>query len=269
MFHRFASILLTMSLLSFFGCSKTSAELPASLTELRAEISIEDHTECSEDRPEYTHKSVKVVLRNAGGNTIERGDVRIEMNGIPMEFRVGQGNYYDRHPYYYLADDALKLLAPATDYRFVLVLPSGVRNEIGVVRSPAALGATQFDFPVRRPATGPVGFAWHDLPEPATVVLFRSDMWKNGDGTRVLEAGSSNDPASLRRTIGPGLLRGRSDKWIVPESFLATHEGHTLRSLGAEVSVVHEGRVVKTFSKQSSLRAERRVTLRMECADPE
>ena len=89
-------------------------------------------------------------------------------------------------------------------------------------------------------------------------------MYRDGD-TRVLESGSATDPTALRREIGPRLLRRRSDQWSVPADFLAIKDGHELRSLGAEILITHDGKVSKTFAKESSLRAERRLTLRMEC----
>lgn len=256
-----------MSLLSLFGCSRNSTELP-SLAELRVEISIKDETERGDDTADYSISSISAVLRNSKGGEIERNDVALEVNGVPLEFRVATGNYYDRHPYYQLAKDAQLRVTADTEYHFVLILPDGSRHEIGPVKTPAELNVGQFDFAKRRPSTGEIELAWRDLTETATLTVFRSNMYRDGD-TRVLESGSATDPTALRRTIGPGLLRRRNDQWRVPEDFLARIDGHELLSLGAEIQVTHEGKVAKTFAKESFMRADRRLTLRMECAEIE
>jgi hypothetical protein len=193
----------------------------------------------------------------------------MEVNGVPMEFRVGTGNYYDRHPYYRLADDAAVRVEPATEYRFALVLPDGARHAVGTIRTPAALELAQIDFPTRRPKTSDVVIGWRDLAEPAALVVFRSDVRKESDGTIVNEAGSSNDPAALRREMGGGFFRRKTDQWKIPTAFLASQDGRSLSALGAEIRVVHETAAPQTFAKGSTLRAERRLTLRMECAEPE
>jgi hypothetical protein len=258
-----------MSLFSFLGGVPHSTDLPSSLGDLGIEISIEDQTERGADTPDYTRQSITAVLRNARGDEIERGDVGVEVNGVPLDFRVGTGNYYDRHPYYRLGDDAHVRIAPATDYHFVLILPDGARHEVGMVRTPAALTAAQFDFQKRRPASGEVVLGWHDLTEAMVLTLFRSDIVRESDGARVLESGSANDPDSLRWDIGPTWWRRSSDRLTIPTAFLANKGNRALRTLGAEILIVHESRVAKTFAKGSMMRAERRLTLRMEWAENE
>ena len=269
MFSRLASILFIMSLLSLLGCSPRSSELPATLAGLQVEISIEDILERGVGSSPYARKSITAVLRHARGGRIEREDMKVEVNGVAMEFRVRTGNYYDRHPYYRLADDTTVRVEPATDYRFMLVLPDGARHAIGTIRTPAALELAQIDFPARRPKTGDVIIGWRELAEPAALVVFRSDTRKESDGTIVNEAGSANDPAGLRREIGGGFFRRKTDQWKIPAAFLASQDGRTLSALGAEIRVVHEATRLKSFAKGSTLRAERRLTLRMECAEPE
>jgi hypothetical protein len=100
-------------------------------------------------------------------------------------------------------------------------------------------------------------------------VIFRSDVRKEADGTEVHEAGSANDPAGLRREIGGGFFRKPTGQWKIPAAFLASPEGRSLAALGAEIRVVHETAAPSTFAKGSTFRAERRLTLRMECAKQE
>ncbi len=265
MLLRFAKILSAMSLLSLLGCSPTSKDLPASLAEFRAKINIEDVTDLMVGN-NYARTSIRAVLSNARGKDIERSDVKIEVNGIPMQFRVGIGNYYDRHPFYYLDDNSSLAVKPATEYRFVLVLPDGARHEIGTVRTPAALTTKQIDFPRQRPASGAVAIGWRDLAEPAELVLYRSVVRREDERTLVHEGGSINDPAALRRTIGPGWFRSRSDTWTLPEKFLTSEANPILTSIGVEIAVASKGRIAAGFSKESTLSAERRIKLDMECA---
>jgi hypothetical protein len=269
MFTPLASTLFIMSLLSLLGCSPRPTELPVSLAGLHVEIAIEDITERGVGSSPYVRKSITAVLRHARGGKIEREDVSMEVNGMPMEFRVGTGNYYDRHPYYRLRDDAMVRVEPATEYRFTLVLPDGARHIVGTIRTPAALEPAQIDFPARRPKTADVIVGWRDLAEPATLVVFRSDLRKENDGTVVNEAGSANDPAALRREIGGGFFRRKSDQWRIPAVFLASQDGRSLSALGAEIRVAHETAALQSFAQGSTLRAERRLTLRMECTEQE
>lgn len=256
-----------MSLLSLFGCSKPSTELPK-LSDLRVEIVIKTEIERGNDAPDFVHESLKVVLRNQAGKEIENGDIKIEVNGTSLEFRVATGNYYDRHPYYQLPRDSTDPLKPGADYRFILIQPDGIQQEIGKVKTPERVELSQLEFPRRRPADGTVEIGWRDLPDAGTLTVFRSDTVRSGE-TQVLESGSANDPAALRRDIGPGLLRRRSDRWRMPDSFLKSDAARQLRTLTAEFVFTQEGRVDKTLSKQSFLRAETRLTLRMECAAAE
>lgn len=50
---------------------------------------------------------------------------------------------------------------------------------------------------------------------------------------------------------------------------MASQDGRTLSALGAEIRVAHETVAPQTFAKGSTLRAERRLTLRMECVEQE
>lgn len=268
MFPRSAPLLLAMSLLSLLGCSRSS-DLPATLAGLQVEITLEDITERGTDSAPYSRQSIQAVLRHARGKAIERDDVRIEVNGEPLEFRVSSGNYYDRHPYYRLRDDTRIKLMPGGEYRFALILPDGARQDLGSVRMPAALDLGQFEFARVRATMNPVTIAWRELEQPATLTLFRSDVRHDADGTKVHEAGSVHDPAALRRSIGPTWFRRGSGRWVLPADFLINTPERTLAALGAEVRIAHPGRISPQFARTSFVRAERRVTLQMDCAPTE
>lgn len=259
-------LLPVMSLLALFGCSGTSKDLPAKLTDLRVKVEMTDLTSRT-GSSDFSHRSVRVVLSNSKGADLERADVGVELNGVPMEFRVGTGNYYDRHPYYRLDDDPRVPIAAGTDYRFVLILPDGKRHDIGTLRTPAALAPEQIDFAKKPPASGPVTIGWRELAEAAELILYRSEIRPGPEGATIVEGSSANDPEAVRRTIGPGLLRGRSGSFVLPAKLLASTPERKLLTIGADIVVVSEGRVSSTFSRQSTLRAERRIQLDMEFAE--
>ena len=261
----FIRVVLSMALCALLGCSGTTTELPDKLDGLRVKIEAEHLTDLTGSR-EYTRHSIRAVLTNEKGSNIERADVKIEVNGLPMRFRVGQGNYYDRHPYYLLDGDDRLELDPGTHYRFVLILPDGARHDIGTLRTPAALLPEQFDFPKVPPASAPVTFAWRNLAEPVQLRIGRAEQRRDADGNSVIEGAAPHDPEALRRTIGPGAFRRHTDRLVVPEQLLVTTPDRKLLWLLAEIMVASEGRVSSAFSKQSSMRAVRRVQLEMRFA---
>lgn len=252
-----------MSLLSsLLGCAGSSTDLPNSPSAISVKAEVEDLSE-----PRYETQRVRVVLTNAKGAAIERDDIAIEMNGTRMRFRVGQGNYYDRHPYYAIDPEDHVALTPGSMLRFVLIMPDSARHEIGTLVLPAALTREQIGFPRTPPTTGPVTFAWRDLLDSAEVQIGRSVQHKQADGNYVMESTGPYDPNALRRTIGPGMLRKRTDAWVLPESLVATSAESRLLSLQVYVTSTTTGKVSKAFAKTSTLQAVRRLTFEMEFAE--
>lgn len=253
-----------MSLLSMLGCAASTKDLPSTTKDLRVKVEIEHLT-----TPTYARRSVRAVLSNAKGADVERDDVRIEMNGVPLRFRVSQGNYYDRHPYYTLDDDDELVLTPGSDLHFVMILPDSTRHDIGTVRSPAALSVDQFDFGPKPPKAGAVAIAWRELTDSAELRLARTEQRKEADGSVVIEGSGEHDPDAPRRTIGPGGFRRRTDRWVVPESLLVSTADRKLLTLNAEIVSTITGKVSRDFSKQSSLSSTRRIRLELEFATVE
>lgn len=251
---------LFMTLLSFLACTSTK-ELPLTLKELRANVEIEDVT-----TPSFASRSIRVVLSNKKGKDVEREDVKVEVNGTPMRFGVSQGNYYDRHPYYRLDDKDNFSLTPSSDYKFVLTLPDGTRHDIGTVRTPAALLPNQFDFATNAPVSRPVIIAWRDLVEPVEIRVGRTEQRRDSSGSVAVEGGGPNDPEAMRKTVGPGLFRKRSDRWELPERLLVSTADNKLLSLQVEITATNNGRASSEISNKSTLTATRRIQLAMEFA---
>lgn len=248
--------------LALLGCDTSTSELPANATEVRATVEAEDLTDLSLGNG-HSRRSIKVVLSNAKGADIEREDVGVEVNGVRMRFRVGQGNYYDRHPYYLLDNDDSLSLAPGTEHRFVLIFPDSTRHEIGTLRTPAALSPGQFDFPSLAPTSGPISIGWRDLAEAVQLRVGRAEERREADGSVVTEGAGPYDPEALRRTIGPGFLRKRTDRWVLPRDYLVSTADRKLLWLLAEAVATSEGRVASGVSRSSTLRATRRIQMTM------
>lgn len=250
-----------MSLLSMLGCSTSTKDLPPTTNDLRVNVEIEHLT-----TPTYARESVRAVLTNPKGTDVERPDVSVEMNGVPMRFRVGQGNYYDRHPYYTLDDDDHVDLTPGRELHFVMILPDSTRHDIGTVRAPSALSVSQFEFGPRPPKTGAVTIAWRELSDSAELRMSRTEQRKEADGSVIIEGSGEHDPDAPRRTIGPGRFRRRSDRWVLPESLLISTADRKLLTLHADIVSTTRGKVSREFSKQSSLTSTRRIRLELEFA---
>ncbi len=78
----------------------------------------------------------------------------------------------------------------------------------------------------------------------------------------MLEAGSTNDPEAIRKTIGPALFRAKSGALPIPQSYLADHDGRRVSGLGVEVVIEKSQPAAKAVSRASRLVATRRVVLR-------
>jgi hypothetical protein len=261
----FIRAFLSMVLWALLGCSGTTTELPGKLDDLRVKIDAEHLTDLTGSRS-YARHSIRAVLTNAKGSDIERSDVKIEVNGLPMRFRVGQGNYHDRHPYYLLDGDDRLELNPGTEYRFILILPDGARHNIGTLRTPAALSPEQFDFPKTPPGSSPVTFAWRNLAEPVQLRIGRAEQRRDADGNSAIVSSGPNDPDALRRTIDPGAFRRHTGRLVLPEQLLVSTPDRKLLWLLAEITVASESRTSSSFSRQSAMRAVRRIQLNMQFA---
>jgi hypothetical protein len=256
-----------VTLLAIFGCAPSTRELPATLEGLSVDAILEQTTEQHGTRGEGFHSDhVSVVLQDKEGRTLEREDLRVELNEAPLSIRAAHDNFYDRHPFYRLEGERAHV-GPDTECRFTLVWPDGTHHLAGVVRAPKALSAAQFSLPAVVSRSQPVAVEWADLDEPAELVVFRSHAFEDLSGNTVIEDGSPTDPAALRRTIGPGLFRRASGRLEIPPSFLADHDGRRVSGIGVEVTVTHVGTVHDPISKKSVLRATRRLIFRAELND--
>ena len=254
-----------MSLLALLGVGCSTIELPAGPEGIRLDITVEQASRRGDaGRPADEHDQVNVVLYNAKGKAIENASVRMFVNDVELPFRVAQGNYYDRHPYYQLRDDPRLPIRPDAEYRFTVVWRDGTRYEAATVRTPKAIALASFDLPHASALGAPLTIRWTDIPTAAELVAYRSRRLVDADGNVGVVAGSANQPDALRRKIGRGFLRSASGSLTIPGAYLRELEGEPVTALGVDVTATTTGTVAKPFLAKSTATAVRKVELRVE-----
>jgi len=259
-----------MTLLAIFGCAPGTREALSSEESLVMEATIEQRTlRKDEYRQEFLADHVCVMLRDKSGHAVERRDLCVEINGMPLTLRAVPGHGRDHRPAYRLDERVTGRLAPDALLEFTLIWPDGSHFDAGSVRMPKALARSQLDLPTVAVRGEPIAISWEDLAEPAELVIYRDYEYTDMSGGVVREPGSSDDPYALRRTIGPGLWRRASGRLVLPQSFLADHEGRRVTAVTAMVSATHAGTVRDTLARGSSIHAVRTLQLRCELVDVE
>jgi hypothetical protein len=254
------------------GCATSTTELPGSPAEMRLEIDLEQRSERTGGGG-VASRSIQAVLHDRRGKAIENAKIRMLVNGIPMTFRVGQGNYYDRHPFYRLDDDA-RLPAPADPvYRFTLVWPDGKKVEAATIRTPPPLTPAQFDLPTAHPRGRDLKIAWRGLTGSAELTAHRTTETVHPDGNRTIEGDGPYGEDTIRKKIGPGLLRSGKGTITIPAAYFsggdaAAAEAHVI-ALNVEVTARTEGTVAKPFLRGSYARATWMLERDVDITDPE
>jgi hypothetical protein len=260
------SMSIASSILSFFGCRFSTTELPGTVGDVRVTIDIEQRTERQpEGRDPYEFTHVNVVLADGKGAAIEKPDVKVLMNGEPLAFRVGTGNYYDRHPRYMLPDEELGKVRPDTEYAFSVIWIDGSTIDAGRIRTPKPLALTQISVPETHRAGAPLDIVWRDVAEPCELVAYHGFEFPDEHGNMVQQSGSVNTDDVLRQTIGSGKSSGRMQ---VPASYFAAEGKRRVASFGAEITCAAETPVGKPFAAGSRIRAVRTLTYRTDIPAP-
>jgi hypothetical protein len=253
----------TMSLLSLLGCRFSTTEVPGSLHDVVVSIDIEQRTERQPgDRDPYEFTHVTAVLADRTGAAIEKPDVQVTMNGKPLAFVVGTGNYYDRHPRYTLPKDETGALQPNTAYEFAIIWIDGTTHLAGQVRTPAALTLSQVTVPDTHRSGTPLEIGWRNVTEPYELVAFHGFEYPDAAGNLVQESGSVNAGDVVRKAIGaPASASGRL---TVPASYFAPDGTKRVASFGVEITRAAETPVPGPFASGSRIRATRTVAFRAE-----
>jgi hypothetical protein len=255
----------TALLWSPFACRFSTTERPDSLHNVRVHIDLEQRTERQPDgRDSYEFNRVNVVLTDATGTALELPDVKVLMNGDPLAFVVGRGNYYDRHPRYTLPDDRKDSLRADTEYAFSVVWSDGATHAAGTARTPRPLALSQFTVPDTHKAGRELEIGWRDLAETCDLIAFHGFEYPDASGNLVQESGSVNADDVLRQTIGPGASRSPTGRMTVPASYFAASGKRRVASFGVEVTRASETPVGKPFGPGSRISVVRTLTFRTE-----
>lgn len=216
--------------------------------------------QASERNPDLETSRLTVVLRDARGREVETPDLRLELNGGPLAYSVGQGNYYDRHPSYRLREDDGFRFAPDTTYELVARRGEEAPVPLASLRTPKELGLGNLRLPASHRGDRDLVIAWTGLGEPAELLVTRTLEYVDDLGNQVtLEGGPYGDDAVRRRIGGRGLSLPDGSTTI-PASYFAAKEGR-VTALRVEVTATVEGRLLCRPLEPSTVAATRRVAL--------
>ncbi len=236
------------------GCATTSTELPGSPADLRLEIDLEQRG--GRNRV-LAAPSLRAVLFDRQGKAIENADIRMQVNGVPMTFLVGQGNYYDRQPYYRLSEDARLPDPPDSLYRFTLVWPDGKNVQAATLRAPRPLATARFELPTTHPRGRDLRVSWRGLTGSAEVIAARTTETVHSDGNSTIESDGPGGEGAFRQKIGPGPLRSGKGTLTIPAAYLSGDTAAGARVIALEVTVTArtEGTVADPLLRGSYARA--------------
>lgn len=111
-------------LLIFQSCNTTtlSKKEANNISNIQVEILIEDGTK------EKSLNKINAYLFN-GKKKIINENIKIQLNGKPLEFFVRTGNYYDKYPVYHTND-----LVRRESYYFEIILPDSTKYPIAYIK---------------------------------------------------------------------------------------------------------------------------------------
>lgn len=245
---------------AFAACGFSTTEPPSSLAGVRVLVDLEHRTERQPDgRDAYEFNRVNVVLTNDEGTALELPEVAVLMNGEPLTFVVGRGNYYDRHPRYTLAQDAKQQMREDAAYTFAVRWSDQTLHPAGSARTPKTLTLSQISLPEIHAAGRPLEIRWRHLAETCELAAYRGFEYPDVNGNLVREVGSVNGDDVLRKTIGPG-----NGSMTVPTSYFATQGNRRVASFGVEITRAAETSIAKAFAAGSRIAVARTLALRTE-----
>lgn len=202
--------------------------------------------------------SVSVTPRDGRGRKKDIPGVEIRVDGVPLRYVVGTGNYYDRHPHFRLRDDRDVPLRGGQAYAFTIRLPGGEEQPLAVVRMPSPLAITQIQVPARASSRAPLPIRYSDFGSPVELVVVRTLGFVDEHGNAGFESGSPNQPEALRRTLtGSGVYE-------VPVSFFHAPPGRKVASVGLAFTARATGTFRLAQAAGSSAEAIRRIELEVE-----
>lgn len=138
----------------FQSCNTTtlSEKEVNNISNIQAKILIEDVTK------QHSLNKINVFLSN-GKKKIINKDIKIQLNGKPLELFVRTGNYYDKYPVY-----TTDQLERRESYYFEIILPDSTKYPIAFIK-PSEL-TTDFNFPKSISIDKDFVLKWTELNTP-------------------------------------------------------------------------------------------------------
>lgn len=217
-----------------------------------------------ERNPGYEGSRTTIVLRNSRGQEIETPDTYFEINGAPLAYVVGRGNYYDRHPYYRLREDAKFVLAADATYELAIRLKKDPALPFARVRTPAPMLPANFRVPVRQPSNRDLVIQWAGLRQPADVLIYKTHTLIDAQGNQTIEAGGPYATDAIRHLIGPGEQVLREGRYAVPARYFAASAAGRVSALTIEINATTSGQFLYPVRKRSTITARRKIVFRVE-----
>lgn len=229
--------------------------------EWRAEIDLEH---VSESNPGYEASRLTIVLRNSKGREIETPNMHFEVDGAPLAYVVGRGNYYDRHPYYRLREHAEFVFAADAAYELAIRRKEDPALPFARIRTPAPMLPANFRVPVRQPSNRDLVIQWTGLRQPAELLIYRTRTLHDAQGNQTIEAGGPHSDDAIRQLIGPDEQVLREGRHAIPARYLAASAAGRVSALTVEINATTSGQFLHPVLKRSMITARRKIVFRIE-----
>lgn len=250
------------------GTGETGASSPGAKTGRRLEFRVEARLEqLSERNPDLETSRLTVVFRDPKGKEVETPDLRLELNGAPLTYTVGRGNYYDRHPSYRLREDDGFRFEADTTYELTARRGDEAAQPLARLRTPKPMGRECFRLPASQPGDADLEVAWTRLLQPADLLVSRTLETIDEAGNHVTIEGGPYGDDVIRRRVGARGLKLPDGSTTIPASYFAAKEGR-VTSVRLEFTAAGEGQFLCPVLEPSTLTVVRRVVLPVEVTAP-
>jgi hypothetical protein len=114
-------LLLAFCCLLLSSCMKVNERDPVALDTLRSPYLFETYIDISVNEYGYRHYSVIVQAEISNGDqSINADSTTYFLNGVPMQYSIGVGNYYDRYPSFKMEFDEGDKLRDTLQFKVML-----------------------------------------------------------------------------------------------------------------------------------------------------
>lgn len=264
-----AALLSLAAVLALWACRREhpaggQREKKAEGAEWEAEVGLEH---LSERGPDYEALRFKIVLRDERGREVETPSVRFQLDGVDLTYRVGRGNYYDRHPCYKLDEESGLRLAGGSFRQLAVSSGGGPFAPFASVPALAPLSPEDFSFPRRHLRDRDLVLSWRNLRQPAELLVYKSLTTRNEQGDVSMEGGPYSDD-SLRARIAPGRGSGGEGHYSIPVRYLTAAAPAKVTGITVEITAASSGEFFYPVLDKSHVTTVRKIVFRSEIEDP-